>query len=1159
MVRSARFLWRAMLAVSALVVWTAAPAGGGVESVLAPMPNFESGPVNSLLRVGDRLLVLNTPDQRVEVYRIEVAAGPSANTGGATTAIGGGGGGSASGPAGGSGATNPVASRAPGVHLLFEQAVFTGLEPVAMAIHPQAPKRLFVANHVSDTVSVVDLDSLQVVATLPAGDEPQGLGVANGRLFVTAARAPAAPPTPGATDPGVLINHVVTVFDASPPFAFLKTIPIDAWKPRDLTVIDNTVYVIAQNSGNRTRILDENHTKPLGLTQVVADSFDGGPFAVNPILTMPQLDPLLGFARGWYLPLTGRIVHDTEYPAVLSELPDRDIVAIDAVGLAVLPIATRGVGTNLFDIERNPFTGELWVSGTDARNRLRFEPRLRGVAVKNQLAIVPPSRAVRDVIELAPPLTDRELAQPTVIAFLDATGVRRAYVAAQLSSAVAVLDAVSGAPLGAIDTGFLPAGIVTDDEHSLVFVHCRGDQTVRVYEARRDHREATRIRLSYDPQPRSVSLGRRHLYEARPDAGHGNGRMACATCHVFGHADGIAWDLGDPAGSLSNYYPDILTGIGSYPGQLVVAPSTAMVHPLKGPMVTQSLRGLMGREQKDDLTLHWRGERRTIHTFDAAFRSLLGGTGIARREVQEFASFVRSLRYAPNPYQPKDRVYVGEAAAGAAVYGMTPTFQGKAYNHPGGEACIDCHNGDFFGADDFTGSRPVASAGSFNQVFQTAQLRMLYEKDFRDLAGFGALHDGAVDGVRGFMDFHVPNGGPATFSQLTDADKDAISAFTHAWDHGIAPLVGAQFTWQPAQLTAGDAFLDLAEAQARPPQANVDLILKGFRLAPDGTLLRRGAWYRQDPGSGNWGYLFDTGDFVDRAVVKAVVGLGVAVFTFTAVPPGTGERLGIDRDEDGLYDFQETLRGTDPAQPDSDGDGYLDGTEVALGADPLLADATLPDALAPQILAPQALEVGPDLATIACYTNEPCSVQVEVGIAPSSTDIGVFAVAGLRRTHDVILDGLPGGKALLFRITATDRNGNFATFAGGFTTLPPLFHVDDITLSATSSAPFVLTATVRVVDAAGDPVPSIGVTGFFSGDLGGKPFAASGATDAAGVATLTLAGVTPGGPTTIGFSPIYLGSVNPANPYFVGLGGDTPTFFYDVTENRLGYRTVDLP
>ena len=65
--------------------------------------------------------------------------------------------------------------------------------------------------------------------------------------------------------------------------------------------------------------------------------------------------------------------------------------------------------------------------------------------------------------------------------------------------------------------------------------------------------------------------------------------------------------------------------------------------------------------------------------------------------------------------------------------------------------------------------------------------------------------------------------------------------------------------------------------------------------------------------------------------------------TYTAVPPGSGVRMGIDRDEDSLGNGVETNTGvfvgpndtgTNPALADTDGDGFDDGFEVALGSDP---------------------------------------------------------------------------------------------------------------------------------------------------------------------------------------------------------------------------------
>ena len=55
------------------------------------------------------------------------------------------------------------------------------------------------------------------------------------------------------------------------------------------------------------------------------------------------------------------------------------------------------------------------------------------------------------------------------------------------------------------------------------------------------------------------------------------------------------------------------------------------------------------------------------------------------------------------------------------------------------------------------------------------------------------------------------------------------------------------------------------------------------------------------------------------------------VFTHAATPAPVMP----DTDQDGLIDAWETILGTDLNNPDSDGDGYKDGEEVAQGYSPL--------------------------------------------------------------------------------------------------------------------------------------------------------------------------------------------------------------------------------
>jgi hypothetical protein len=77
--------------------------------------------------------------------------------------------------------------------------------------------------------------------------------------------------------------------------------------------------------------------------------------------------------------------------------------------------------------------------------------------------------------------------------------------------------------------------------------------------------------------------------------------------------------------------------------------------------------------------------------------------------------------------------------------------------------------------------------------------------------------------------------------------------------------------------------------------------------------------------------------------LKADPGGDALTITYTAVPPGSGTRAGVDRDEDVLLNGVETNTGTfvnaddtgtSPFLADTDGDGFDDGEEVAVGTDP---------------------------------------------------------------------------------------------------------------------------------------------------------------------------------------------------------------------------------
>jgi YVTN family beta-propeller protein len=528
-----------------------------VSAVRAPYLNFESGPVNALLLSPDgrHLYALNTPDHRVEVYRTALDPSPGAglpSAGGVAAGVGGPG---APVPGGHGVGLSPGLGAA--VVLRHEASIFTGLEPVAMALDPADPQRLFVSNHLSDTVSVVDLAIGRVQATIEVGDEPQGLALAGGRLFVACARAPVSASTPGQVVPAAHVDHTVVVFDAVPPHDRLASLPIGNVKPRDVLAVDGTMFVIPQHSGNHTTILDETAAKTLGLEQEVPDAFDP-PFTVNPVLLRPEFDSL-PWTRGWFIPNAARIVFDSEHPGLVPQLLDRDVVAIDVDTLTLLPGATGGVATTLLDIERNPATGALWVVGTEALNRTRFEPNLRGAALENRVVVVAPGGAVQQTVVLEPPVTASEHSQPAVLAFGDGPDGPLAFVGCLGTASVVVLDAASAQVVAEIETGEIPSGLAVDGARGVLYVLSRGDHALRRYDLRGGFAAlGSPVPLPYDPEPLAVRQGRTHLYDARQETGHGDRNLSCAGCHVFGHLDQLAWDLGDPGGSLGYYYPDVL-------------------------------------------------------------------------------------------------------------------------------------------------------------------------------------------------------------------------------------------------------------------------------------------------------------------------------------------------------------------------------------------------------------------------------------------------------------------------------------------------------------------------------------------------------------------------------------------------------------------------
>lgn len=735
---------------------------------------------------------------------------------------------------------------------LLRQEIPVGIEPVSA--NPRTNNEVWVVNELSDSVSIVSLSLGIVTDTIAVKDEPADVVFAGGLAFVS-----------------VSGNNQVRVFDAVT-HAAVKTILLAGQSPRALAVNadGSKVFVVLAESGNRTTLIPARAAPP----------------------PPPPTNPALPKA-----PQTGLIV-DAADPAwkpgfIKFNMPDNDVAEIDVATLSVSRYFAR-VGTTNFGIAVQPQTGDLFVANTDARNLVRFEPNLRGHVVDNRVTRIPIAGGAKTIFDLNdgvdysllpnPPARATSLAQPTAIVFAP-TG-QFAYVAAFGSDRVARIS-----PDGAISARIQlrepgagsgkmrgPRGLALDATSGKLFVLNRVSNSLSVIDT------TTNIVVSevpvgaFDPTPAAIRDGRGFLYDARLS---GNGTLSCASCHIDGNNDRLAWDLGDPGGEMQTVTATASSSL---------TPTTFRFHPMKGPMTTQTLKGL-----KDLEPFHWRGDHANFAAFNPAFASLMGGRPLSAVDINAFGSFVETLTFPPNPNQRLDRTMP------ATFHGGDPTAGQNTFEHEplvASVRCVDCHLMPGPGTDKTIS--PAAEIGQ-SQAMKVTQLRGLYEKaSFDDRAGassldgFGLKHDGAVAGLEEFLTVeNFPN-----FNTDTTR-KHNLAAFLMCFDTGTAPAVGFTRTISKRNVDTAAASASWALLEAQAIAGNIDLIAKGTL---DGTL--HGLVY--DAASGTYRADAAALPALTHAELRGKIA-GGDTLSVMGVPPHSGVRMGIDRDLDGRLDADEPV------------------------------------------------------------------------------------------------------------------------------------------------------------------------------------------------------------------------------------------------------------
>lgn len=786
--------------------------------------NFEAPQVHPIAVTpdGTRLVALDTPEQRLEVFQIN------------------------------------------GSSLTLAAEIPVGAEPTTVAVRNNS--EAWVANWLSDSVSVVDLNAGNVTRTFDVGDEPTDI------VFAGQQKELAFVCVSGLSQ--------VKVFDPNAPGAAPQVVQIRGKQPRALArdAAGTHVYVSVFESGNATTILSAGNTLA-----------GGGPPPPSPAMSssLPPA-PNVGLILRWNGSRWADETGDTRWNNFVPyTLADVDVVDLDSHAATVTTNAElRNIGTHIGNAVFDPSRNQLYVVNLEARNQIRFEPNVRGRFLQQRLSIInlQQSTPTTTTLDLNPHINfsnaagtpaerAKTLALPAdIVRSTDGT----LYVAATGSNRVGVLNA-AGSVRQRIDVGEGPTGLALDEPHERLYVLNRFDETVSIVDTAA-RLELMRVPLGFNPEPQEAREGRRFLYNGQFSA---HGDLSCASCHLNGHRDGLAWDLGDPQGQMQQV-------VSNNP----LFPFTANFHPMKGPMTTQSLRGIISTNpQQTTEPLHWRGDRAGLDNFNPAFVSLLGGQRqLNSTELASFTAFVRTLTYPPNPNQNLDRTLPNPPT------GTSPTRGSQLFfNAPlDGNAltCNQCHATQP-GSNTGTNRLIIPSVAlQESQDFKVPQLRALYQKvglqrvPGEQLSGFGFAHDGNFDSLFSFL--HSP-----VFTFLNDQQRRDVEAFLLAFDTGTAPAVGLQVTVS-ATNKSSQAVLDrvnLLVAQANV--GNCDLIVKGIFGGQ-----RRGFAY-----VGNGAFQSDrTGEptTTSQALIQSA-GAG-AELTFTGVPVGAGRRLGIDRNLDNVLD-----------------------------------------------------------------------------------------------------------------------------------------------------------------------------------------------------------------------------------------------------------------
>ncbi len=702
-----------------------------------------------------------------------------------------------------------------------------GVGPVS--VNPRTSDEIWVVNQVSNSVSVVSASKGIVTSTIytGAGTEPEDVVFAgSGNAYISCAN-----------------SNTIEVVDPVTQ-EFVSTIPVYGDGPRALAVSPDgsKVYAAFAISGNATTIIPASLAPP-------------PPPPQNKKLPPPPQVALIVAANdpNW-----------KQY--VTFTMPDNDVAIIKDGASPTLSGYYSGVGTINLGIAVNPQTGDLFVSNTDALNLTSFIENLRGHWINSRITRITASSGQVTPFDLNPNINYQilpnpqalasALSQPTSVVF-DPSG-NFMWVAAFGTDRVAQVD-TNGNVLGFVEVSLPsgsgsnadpknkrgPRGLALNASAGTLYSLNRIANTISIINTAQLSK-LSEVAVGTDATPKDVKQGRGFLYDAKLS---GNGTGSCASCHVDADMDHMAWNLGDPNGNLS-----FLRQSGSI----------FIFHPMKGPMTTQTLRGLNNLSP-----YHWRGDKPNFAAFNSTFTDLMGGSELSNPDMGVYQTYIDSILFLPNPNENLDRSLPSSLQGGDPATGQNDfvTVAGTE-----GATCNACHV-----SNPGPGTNRKVTNAIPPQPLKIPHLRNIFQKqlytrhDSTSIDGFGMMHDGTMSTLADFMS-------QPQFTGYTTKQKVDIGSYMLCFDTGTAPAVGFTITITAANVGNSQLQGQWGTLQTQAVAGNADLIGRGTIQGQVHGLL-----YQPGPDT----YISDNNATYTRQQLIGFIETGDTL-SFMGVYPGTG-------------------------------------------------------------------------------------------------------------------------------------------------------------------------------------------------------------------------------------------------------------------------------